>query len=316
MKAFIRDITLFSFFFLATATGVDYYYSSVIVQVSDTSTETDEYSVWNDIYSKNIDAEVLIIGSSRAWVHVDPAIISSKLGSTCYNLGLDGNYFAMQKLRLEEYLRNNKIPELIVFSLDHNTFKRSTKYYAPEQILPFALLNNRLHKHRSMLSLSTTDLIFPGYRYRGKKDLTERTFSRFLRPKSFPKRESGYWNPNHEWNPNIEYAQALQPNEFIPDTILFHQFKSLIKQLQNDDIDILLMYTPEYEIGGNFLANRMTIQSTYDSLSMELSIPYKQYTELEMCRDTQYFYNVTHLNKKGATKFSSILAEDITKIIF
>ena len=31
-----------------------------------------EYSIWNDIYDGKINADIVIYGSSRAWVHFDP----------------------------------------------------------------------------------------------------------------------------------------------------------------------------------------------------------------------------------------------------
>ena len=34
-----------------------------------------ETFIWNEIYNGNIDEDIFIYGSSRAWVHIDPKIL-------------------------------------------------------------------------------------------------------------------------------------------------------------------------------------------------------------------------------------------------
>ena len=34
-----------------------------------------EYSVWNDVFEGKINSDVLIYGSSRAWVHISPLTV-------------------------------------------------------------------------------------------------------------------------------------------------------------------------------------------------------------------------------------------------
>ena len=77
-----------------------------------------EYPVWNDIHSGNINADLLIMGSSRAWRHIDPNVLEDSLELSSYNLGMDGQHLPMQLWRYETLLKKNHAPRVIVYSLD------------------------------------------------------------------------------------------------------------------------------------------------------------------------------------------------------
>ena len=77
-----------------------------------------EYSVWNDIFNGKVNSDIVVYGSSRAMVHMDPKIISNRMNSSCYNLGINGHNFWLQYLRHKELLKYNTKPRLIIHSVD------------------------------------------------------------------------------------------------------------------------------------------------------------------------------------------------------
>ncbi len=65
--------------------------------------------------------DVIFIGSSRIYVHIDPRIIDSVCGVNSYNLGLDGSSITEQLPVLKKYMQKHRAPKLIVLGLDYGT---------------------------------------------------------------------------------------------------------------------------------------------------------------------------------------------------
>src|SRR5688500_16946576 len=87
-------------------------------------TRFNEFSEWNDIFSGSINTDIIITGSSRASVHIDPRIIDSAFQSKSYNLGMDGYGFHLQNCRLKTYLKYNQPPKIIIHSLGISALKK------------------------------------------------------------------------------------------------------------------------------------------------------------------------------------------------
>ena len=96
-----------------------------------------DFEQWNNIYNGSINSEVIILGSSRAWKQVNPAILSDKLNLSCYNLGMDGYQIPMQIKRFEIYSNYNKRPKLVVQILDHFSFTKRSNLFNMDQFLPY-----------------------------------------------------------------------------------------------------------------------------------------------------------------------------------
>ncbi len=90
--------------------------------------------------------------------------------------------------------------------------------------------------------------------------------------------------------------------------MLFNQF---IKEIKEEDIDLIFVYGPEYIEGQDFVKNRNEIFSIYEEISNKEKIPFFNYSDDNMCFDKLLFYNSQHLNKKGANKFTEELIKDL-----
>src|SRR6187551_2869676 len=95
-----------------------------------------EYPVWNDVYDGKINSEIIIHGSSRAVVQIDPAILQKASGKTSYNLGVDGNSIWLEYFRHQQFLQHNVKPMLIIHSLDVFMLSDSVDIFNGEQFLP------------------------------------------------------------------------------------------------------------------------------------------------------------------------------------
>ena len=83
MKKFIYKVFVFVLPVVFLSVPLDYFFSYILKTSHLTS---GEYEVWNDIYNSTANCDVAIYGSSRAWVHIDPDILSDTLNVNVYNL--------------------------------------------------------------------------------------------------------------------------------------------------------------------------------------------------------------------------------------
>jgi len=71
-------------------------------------------SSWNDLYTNNINADLVIFGTSRAQRHFVSNIIADSLGIDVYDLGGMALPIEIQLIRLKELLNNcSKKPKII-----------------------------------------------------------------------------------------------------------------------------------------------------------------------------------------------------------
>ena len=147
MKYFILKFSIFSLILLVISLGFDVFVSSRIKKSP--SLAKGEYSVWNDIYEGKINSDLVIYGSSRAWVHFNPELLTNTFKIPTYNLGIDGQNFLLQYFRHKELLRFNKRPKIILHSLDIFTFSKKTKLYNFEQFFPYMLYNINIQRATS-----------------------------------------------------------------------------------------------------------------------------------------------------------------------
>lgn len=166
MKRFLIHLAFWLLFASIAAVFFDVMISSGLKK-----TDIRKYSVWNDIYKGDINAEVLVIGSSRAWCGYNTFILDSLLECNSYNLGLDGHPFDAQLIRYKTYRRFNLKPSLIIVNTDflsslHNS---AESQYEREQYFPYindSILINSIAevKHITWLERHVPLIRYFGYR--------------------------------------------------------------------------------------------------------------------------------------------------------
>ena len=124
---------------------------------------------WQDIYSNNINADLLIFGSSRAQKSFNPQIIEDSLHISCYNLGLINARMQIDNLRLLEHLRVcSKKPKYITLEIDFFTFGMQRSLTNHWQLFPYMLFNeNYYHCTHFMEGFYLVDYFVPLVRYSG-----------------------------------------------------------------------------------------------------------------------------------------------------
>lgn len=275
-----------------------------------------EYNTWNDIYNGKINSEIVIYGSSRAWRHIDPNLLKNKLGLSTYNLGIDGHNFWLQHLRHKTLLKYNKKPKYIIMAIDIWSFQKSTELYNAEQFLPYMLLNKDIINYTSSnKGFTSFDYYLPLVRYVGnKKAVVQSIENSIFFPKTLPKRKKGYAGNEQNWNKDfINAKKRMIYYEAKADPELIALFDNFLFECKEKDIEVILVYTPEYFEGQKFVKNRKEIITLFENFSEKYKIPFLDYSNDEICTKKEYFYNASHLNKGGATLFTNMLINDLKK---
>jgi hypothetical protein len=277
-----------------------------------------EYEVWTDIYNSNIDADMEIMGSSRSWIHIDPQILSDSLSLSAYNFGMDGQNFWIQYFRHKEFITHNQQPKYILWSADVFALSREEGLFNSDQFLPYMLYNFNIYKHTKVyIGYSFWDYVLPLIRYGGRiKAIRASLKVCFHKNRVNKVRKKGFAPQYRQWNSDFEKAKEaniLYKVELNTETIaLFEQF---IRECNNAGIKLILVYTPEYIEGQQYVVNRDEIFKLYRYYSTQYNIPFLDYSNDSICLDKTFFYNAEHLNAKGAETFSKKLASDLKSII-
>jgi len=292
----------------------DWYISSLL---SNSHSFAGEYEVMNDIYSGKAQCDVAIYGSSRAWVHLNPAILEDSLHMSVYNFGNDGQTFWLQYLRHLEFIENNPLPKYIIVSADIYTFEKDDELYNYEQYLPYMLWNSNICKYTMPSKcFSIADFYIPLLRYAGKTNVFENlkeVYNNDAQPERI--RTKGFKGMDKQWNKDLEKARAERGKyTVINKTEVIQLFQQFLSECRSKGVTVVIVYTPEYIEGQSFVDNRDEVFNVFKRISKEYNVHFLDYTKHELCYDKKLFYNTIHMNAKGADLLTQLVAHDIKRI--
>ena len=313
MKKFLTQFFMFVLILLIFSYIFDIFISNNLKKSN--SFAHKEYSSWNTLLEGRINSDVLIYGSSRAWVQINPAMITKIFNLSCYNLGIDAHNFWLQNLRHEYVLEKNKQPKFIIHSLDIFTLSKIPNLVNSEQFLPYMLFNNKIKKATiSYKGYKTIDYYIPLIRYFGNHESIEESLQMSKNAINKIERINGYQGQNKIWNKDFEIAQKNNPIFEIPfDEGTLELFDKFIKDCKRKNIKLIFVYTPEYIEGQKFVKNRKFIIETFSKISKKYKIPFFDYSNDSISFDKKYFYNALHLNKKGSEIFTKKFVATLEK---
>jgi hypothetical protein len=282
--------------------------------LSQSSNYPGEFEVWNDIYNSNANCDIAIYGSSRAWVHIDPKILSDSLELDVYNFGIDGHNFWLQYLRHLKFIKHNKKPKTIILAVDIISLQKRKDLYQLDQFLPYMLWDFDIQEYTSSyVGYNNFDYYVPLIRYSGKSNSLKQIIKNIAKTQqSIRLRKNGFLGMDREWNTDLENAKKNQKSyEIRTDAKSVVLFEKFIKECKSNNIELILVYTPEYIEGQKFVANRDDIIQIFRDMSTKYSIQFYDYSNDSLTLDKKYFFNASHLNKTGANIFSKTLASDL-----
>ncbi len=140
----------------------------------------------------------------------------------------------------------------------------------------------------------------PMYRYRSLFPIT----------KEPPKLTNG---DRQHWN-GLQFKK-MKEVKFSPNDTTIRMFDNYLAEALSEGIRVVLVYTPQY-IGATMKTSNQTyMHELYQRIADKYDIPILDYTYMQICKDTTYFYNAMHLNRRGAELFSDSLACDLKRLM-
>lgn len=273
---------------------------------------TQEYSTWNAIVSSSIDADVIINGASRAYRHINPSILDSILKCRSYNIGMSGGDFNKQFVRYLTFEKYNEKPKYIIQEVDFSTFVVPDNNF-DERFSPYLSDIGKDLIHRYMKWMKKYYVFVPLVRYFSQRSQIKQGLFEFFHLEHYPDlRKKGFICTETVWD-GTALSKVLQKDSLTankqPESI--DLFDSYLNHCRQNNIQVILVFSPEYHKAMEFTRNKEEVIAIYHSLSKKYGYHFLDYTTDSLCYDTTYFFNALHLNRKGADIFTAKLAHDI-----
>lgn len=289
---------------------VDRGIGSVFVAMKDHGLKINSENMWlkTAFVVEKVDAEVLIIGSSKASHHYVPAIIADSLQMTVYNCGQDGCFFLYQNCIINMVLDRYK-PQMIFWDLQPECFSRGDnmqEYQNLRYLSPYYGKNHwvtmYVNGEGKTMSIKMCSKMFA---YNSK--IFNYVFP--LLAKS-SKTERGYIPL-----PVDGYDYPVLARDFNDTSTYFlcdDKFKLLdrtMERCQIEGVKLNLFVSPKYDIKSE--AYNQALQGI-QCMAQKYDIEYLDCSSNSIfMNDATLFKDVSHLNDKGARVFTEFILRKI-----
>lgn len=297
----MRHLILKILLFLSIIIGTDKLFGMVMDSVLST-TEKGDWGRNNYIFN-NLKSDVVILGSSRAIHHYNPQIFTDTLGMSCYNCGEDGMGIFLMYARYKA-ISQRYCPQLIIYEVlpgfDILSEKDNLKYL--KYLRPYHGIASVDSVINAINPLESLKLLSDGYRYNSCfVDIIAQRLSRD------PETAKDYsYTPLDK---QMDYEVNTEANEVAIDSIKLSFLEDLIKCCKTQGTTLVFTASPTYKpISDNGFIALKQLCKTYN-------VPFiNHYCDTMFCNNPSFFADVTHLNRQGAERFSSLLASEIREL--
>jgi len=269
------------------------------------------YVTWNDITKRTIDANLIVMGNSRAAWQYDPKIIDSVLHTDSYVLGFPGSGMNQQviKYRIYDNYQSCK-PKYIIINVDYVGTLTWTNGFYREQFFPFMTIPYIHRQIKEVETFSFAELYFPVYRYTTYKGLWTliREESQVVDRDIY----NGYSPKDRDWDG--QEFKMMESYHFVTDSRSVAMFDEFLQARKMEDIKVIFCFAPIYIGLTDKVDNLEEAYQVFNMFADKYRIPVLDYTYSELSRDTTFFFNAIHLNKKGAEVFTTKLCHDLDSL--
>jgi hypothetical protein len=274
----------------------------------------------NYIMNHKIDPEIIIFGSSVAFVHFDDTLIAQLTGMETMNAGLDGNPFLQYSGLVNEYLSYTKNCKLAVFAFVLQGISDESGLYEP--YIYYQHLNNK-NIYQALYAIEPDRIwkmnYLPGY------ELTQYDPMYYTNVnngwlKAFhlikePKRISGYF-PRLDTRFDYSSLRGVADSSLVFN-VSYKTLSAIRKTMEKfhaKGIRTAIVIPPMRDGMLRKIKNAKECFEAFRSLNGKDHF-FLDYSTTFISHDQKYFYNYTHMNYLGATLFSKMIASDFSRII-
>jgi hypothetical protein len=249
-----------------------------------------------------IDPELVIFGSSVAYVHFDTKMIQDEIKLSTYNMGWDGTFYIQYRGLLEEYLTFTKNCKAIVLVCDLYSFGKNSLITRPD--LYYANLNNN-HIYNSLFEIEASKIwkakYIPGFRLSlyNKAFYKEITTNLYYKFRGIPCEDPqlGFRPVDLNWK---DVKQKLTPFKAPFDVKIYNSMRETIKKISQKNISVFIVVSPILKESQPLILNFNDHKKFLKSLSNIQNTYFIDYLNDDICNHKELFYNNSHMNKSGA----------------
>ncbi|MFI5152268.1 MAG: hypothetical protein ACHQET_02980 [Chitinophagales bacterium] len=268
----------------------------------------------NSVIKRQFDPDIVVWGSSFAWVGVNPDIISEKTHAHAYNMAFDGSSFDLYNGVVNQMLDYSTTCRTMIFVVSYNDFKKHDKIYHQEIYLPY-LSNDNIYKCLSNVNRELWKSRFiPFYKYTLRGEIYYKYVLKGIQEfigHPYPCKEiNGYLPLQLKWSEeNDEKYDTKVSIEFNDGN--FIDFKNVINRVKSKGIRPIIIIPPHHKIGLNSFSDFDILRNNLNEFSRKEHVIYSDFTKTSLSDNIDLFYNGGHLNEDGSLIFSRMLADSI-----
>ena len=276
-------------------------------------------NTWYQVFNNKIDADLIILGNSRAEVHYNPQIISNITKLKTYNLGVSGTPINILKIRWDSYINRNPKPKVLVLDLDLNVLGHSNDLFGKFQYLPYLNTSEYISVAKKIDKDFYYERFIPLYKYRGYETAVLKKIKSICDSSDCNNVKDGYVENDIKWidkdwkNFKSKMLNSNQKKIKLNPEIYDEGLKILneiIEQCKKEKIKIYFVWSPVYYESSSYLpSNKKYLDSLLNNIAQKEDIRYFNLISDSIAYSKSNFYNQSHLNKNGATLFSNKIAE-------
>jgi len=314
MKQFLKKTFKIGLFIYLTLLGIQF-----VVDCGLKQSKNSLYETWNKIYNEEIDSDIVFFGSSRTLKHYNPSVFDKKMNVKSYNLGNNATAIDIQKIRNNIYFEKYKSTKIIVQNVDISSLFKTKEIVNKEQYFPYYTLQN-FKALNNLDSSVCIEYLVPMYKYRGYLKMIDVSLKGYFSKQENNNNYKGFSVNNSSWDNKFDkLKKSLKGKKIDFSHINFEErfkiFDKMLINLNKHSEVVFLIWAPEYyerqELEGDVL---IEVKNHYiEAAKNNPKIFFLDFTKDSLCLDKKYFYNSYHLNGKGASIFSSKVADSINK---
>jgi len=311
----VRHVVIFVFCVVA----LDFATSSVLWNLFRRTDSGERGGLSNFALSK--EADVLVLGSSRAELQIMPSVISQRVSLHAFNAGLKGHDFLYAAALYDLWLHRHPPPRALVLTVDvESLLHRSHEAAAVQVLAPYIddsdLLRQILHSDGPQKQI---EFLFRSFRYNGKvlviaKNVfvhTDPVFDGFIAGEGtlLSDDRSQIKNALDQDAPAIVYAQAPFWDMKVK------MLREIGARALRQHTLALLVHAPLY--GQDLAAHKIWIERMDALVAATPGIEFVDLCEVarpgRFLNPRELFWDVNHLNEQGARIFSNLIADELQK---
>lgn len=294
MKTFIKYITIVSVGVLCLDIAVRVLFYFVYTNVPQNANIRQHYKY--EYYDS--DAELLIIGASKAMFGYKPSIFSDSLNMRTFNAGMDGvgvvgNYLALKKAIEKGHIR------VVIYDCGASQLTKEWNQDRISQFYPFYWLDTDVKE--------AVDDFIPNEKWKLYSALLQYNSCYFDIIRSFFDRvehDQGFQALPYTGK-DIFIPPVGKDEGFAPDSLCLVYLKKIVSLCKNNHIQLIFTVSPGFNITTSF-------SDFLSGFAQDNEVICWNFTDLEVFKnDLSLFRDYLHLNERGVEVYNPILANKL-----